>query len=73
MAELNINRCERFILVDIEKIKEEHHGVFGQRRHIKITDILAKARYMEESKYSSVAKTKQICHGVMRDELGGVG
>ena len=41
--------------------------------HIEITDILARTRCVEESKYFSVAKTKQIHPVVMRDEPGGAG
>lgn len=46
---------------------------FGQRMHREITNILPKVRYVEESKYFSAAKTKQISHQALRDEPGGVG
>lgn len=46
---------------------------FWTKMHREITNILPKVRYVEESKYFSAAKTKQISHQAMRDEPGGVG
>lgn len=59
LPELSIERYERLIHVDMDKIKEGSHGVFEQRMHVEITGISAKAGYVDVSKYFSVSKTGQ--------------